>query len=143
MSLPDFLCIGAQKSGTSWLDANLRFHPELWLPPAKELHYFDGGGTTCARKLAKESPTERLKLHSPRWPFVAAWYGSRVGQTTEMTKRVVFCLCCWQLALFGQDTGFDVIGAGTPDKQSVLKGVKRDFFSPLSQEQWNFAADHA
>ena len=38
---PDFLCIGAQKSGTTWLDANLRAHPDIWLPPAKELHYFD------------------------------------------------------------------------------------------------------
>ena len=67
-----------------------------------------------------------------------AWYVSHVGQTTQMTKRVLFCLLCWQLTLFGQDgAGFDVIGAGTPDKQSVLKGVERDFFSPLSQEQWN------
>lgn len=39
--LPDFLCIGAQKAGTSWLDVNLRFHPDIWMPPIKELHYFD------------------------------------------------------------------------------------------------------
>ena len=38
---PDFLCIGAQKAGTSWLHRNLRPHPQLWLPPVKELHYFD------------------------------------------------------------------------------------------------------
>ncbi len=38
---PDFLCIGAQKAGTTWLDRNLRCHPDLWLPPLKELHYFD------------------------------------------------------------------------------------------------------
>ncbi len=38
---PDFLGIGAQKAGTSWLHANLRKHPALWLPPIKELHYFD------------------------------------------------------------------------------------------------------
>jgi hypothetical protein len=37
----DFLCIGAQRAGTSWLWANLRQHPDLWLPPIKELHYFD------------------------------------------------------------------------------------------------------
>lgn len=40
-SLVDFLGIGAQKSGTSWLDAQLRRHPQVWLPPLKELHYFD------------------------------------------------------------------------------------------------------
>lgn len=37
----DFLCIGAQKAGTSWLWENLRQHPDVWLPPLKELHYFD------------------------------------------------------------------------------------------------------
>jgi len=39
--LPNFICIGAQKAGTSWLDAMLREHPDVWLPPKKELHYFD------------------------------------------------------------------------------------------------------
>ena len=38
---PDFVCIGAQKAGTTWLYKNLNRHPEMWLPPIKELHYFD------------------------------------------------------------------------------------------------------
>ncbi len=38
---PDFLGIGAQKAGTTWLYANLKKHPDLWLPPIKELHYFN------------------------------------------------------------------------------------------------------
>lgn len=38
---PDFLVIGAQKAGTTWLDRNLRTHPQIWLPPEKELHFFD------------------------------------------------------------------------------------------------------
>jgi len=37
----DFLGIGAQKSATSWLWQNLRDHPDIWVPPRKELHYFD------------------------------------------------------------------------------------------------------
>ena len=39
--LPDFLGIGAQKAGTTWLHDNLSCHPELYLPPEKEIHYFD------------------------------------------------------------------------------------------------------
>jgi hypothetical protein len=39
--LPNFLVIGAQRSGTTWLHRVLRQHPGLWLPPVKELHYFD------------------------------------------------------------------------------------------------------
>ena len=38
---PDFLVIGAQKAGTTWLDRNLRTHPQIWLPPEKEIHFFD------------------------------------------------------------------------------------------------------
>ncbi|NER78113.1 MAG: sulfotransferase [Leptolyngbya sp. SIO1D8] len=38
---PDFLGIGAQKAGTSWLYKNLIKHPDIWLPPIKELHYFN------------------------------------------------------------------------------------------------------
>src|SRR5436305_1807995 len=41
MSLPNFLCIGAQKAGTSWLYANLTQHPSVWMPPIKELHFFN------------------------------------------------------------------------------------------------------
>ena len=39
--LPDFLGIGAQKAGTTWLHANLAKHPEIFLPKRKELHYFN------------------------------------------------------------------------------------------------------
>ncbi|MCW5735832.1 MAG: sulfotransferase [Enhydrobacter sp.] len=39
---PDFLCIGQQKAATTWLYDQLQFHPEFWMPPVKELHYFSG-----------------------------------------------------------------------------------------------------
>jgi hypothetical protein len=38
--LPDFLILGAQKSGTTWLAHKLRQHPDVWLPRS-EIHYFD------------------------------------------------------------------------------------------------------
>src|SRR4029450_1013981 len=38
---PDFLCIGAHKGGTTWLYQQLDWHPDFWMPPVKELHYFD------------------------------------------------------------------------------------------------------
>jgi Sulfotransferase domain len=40
--VPQFLGIGGQKCGTTWLDKMLRFHPHLGLPPRKEMHFFDG-----------------------------------------------------------------------------------------------------
>jgi hypothetical protein len=41
MRYPDFLCIGAQKAGTGWLHSRLTLHSQLWLPPTKELYYFN------------------------------------------------------------------------------------------------------
>ena len=38
---PDFVCIGAQKAGTTWLYDNLLRHPGVWLPPEKEIHFFN------------------------------------------------------------------------------------------------------
>ncbi|WP_251961525.1 sulfotransferase domain-containing protein [Salinibacter ruber] len=38
--LPDFLIIGVQKSGTSWLARMLRQHPDVFMP-GEEVHFFD------------------------------------------------------------------------------------------------------
>ena len=38
---PDFMCIGVHKGGTTWLYQQLDSHPDFWMPPLKELHYFD------------------------------------------------------------------------------------------------------
>ena len=39
--LPTFLGIGAQRSGSTWLYKNLKQHPQIWLTPIKEIHFFD------------------------------------------------------------------------------------------------------
>ena len=56
---PDFLCIGAQKGGTSWLYTQLARHPDLWLPPRKEIHYFDTPRFPRAFLLFSRSPNAR------------------------------------------------------------------------------------
>ena len=38
---PDFIGIGAQKAGTTWLHRNLQAHPGIWMPKEKEIHCFD------------------------------------------------------------------------------------------------------
>lgn len=61
----NFLVIGAQKAGTTWLDFSLRNHPDAWLPPIKELHYFDTQHAVYA--VRRESAYKELKrvLNSP------------------------------------------------------------------------------
>jgi len=39
--LPNFLVIGAARSGTTWISKNLELHPEIYIPRKKELHFFD------------------------------------------------------------------------------------------------------
>ena len=37
----DFICVGVQKSGTTWLNERFRELPDISVPPIKEIHYFD------------------------------------------------------------------------------------------------------
>lgn len=37
---PDFLILGPQRTGTTWLHAQLRFHPQIFLSEPKEIFYF-------------------------------------------------------------------------------------------------------
>lgn len=52
LTFPDFLGIGAQKSGTTWLNANLRSHPDIFVAK-DELHYFDQKWWTPLRRYSK------------------------------------------------------------------------------------------
>lgn len=78
---PDFLLIGAQKSGTSWLWDQLEQHPETDLPATKEIHFFGGSENyqkgrdwyyehfrQCAPgKITGEASTSYLYSHVPFW----------------------------------------------------------------------------
>jgi hypothetical protein len=56
---PDFFCVGAQKGGTQWLFDQVDNHPDFWMPPLKELHWFD------VRRLPVES-ARRLHKRATR-----------------------------------------------------------------------------
>ena len=62
---PDFIGIGAQKAGTTWLHRNLQAHPEIWMPQEKELHYFDEKikqqGWVFSRLLGKRPADKRWR----------------------------------------------------------------------------------
>lgn len=70
VAAPDFFCIGAQKAGTGWLYEQLRMHPDFWMPPLKELHYFDrlkGIENGSARTLPfARNPKQRMEVARER-----------------------------------------------------------------------------
>jgi hypothetical protein len=63
---PDFIGVGAQRAGTTWLYAVLNRHPEVWMTPVKELHWFDDGARARWMKHFRAR-----KLHRGRLP--TAW----------------------------------------------------------------------
>jgi hypothetical protein len=48
---PNFICIGAQRAGTTWFWHNLGKHPDVYLLPLKEIHYFDRAKKYPSRNL--------------------------------------------------------------------------------------------
>lgn len=49
-SNPNFIHIGPTKTGTTWLQVQLSKHPDIWLPPVKEVNYFWGSGKHFKKK---------------------------------------------------------------------------------------------
>lgn len=64
----DFLGIGAQKSGTTWLSEHLKPHPGVFIPEVKEVHFWDW--------------KRNLGLDWYRAQFAAAPAGTRRGEIT-------------------------------------------------------------
>ena len=50
MGIPNFLCIGMQKGGTTWLYDVLKQHPSVTTMPAKEIVFFNNFGRNLHRK---------------------------------------------------------------------------------------------
>lgn len=64
---PTFLGIGAHKAGTSWLYKQLIGHPEVYMPPKKEIHFFDRSPRYLSpNALAESSPLLRPFKLEPR-----------------------------------------------------------------------------
>lgn len=60
--LPEFLGLGTQKGGTTTLQRLLEQHPQVYLPPRKELHYFSlhyGEGEAWYRQQFAEARTDQ------------------------------------------------------------------------------------
>ena len=49
---PDFICIGPEKTATTWLFRVLETHPDVWLPPYKELRFLNEGNTVPEHSLS-------------------------------------------------------------------------------------------
>ena len=119
---PDFLIIGAQKAGTTWLHRNLQAHPGIWMPKEKELHYFD------EKTKNKSSLVDRLRgerAMDQRWRRQIRRQVGRYRQSFKL-RNVAWDLNYflrpyndgWYASLFRQGRG-RVTGEATPDYSIV------------------------
>ena len=69
---PDFLVIGGQKCGTTWLQDNLSRHSQVWLPPTKEVHYLDRGNDSLVKRLFGTGGRMK-KSRALAWREFRAW----------------------------------------------------------------------
>ena len=62
----DFVCIGAPRSGTTWLYSRLSELPDFKMPAKKEIHYFDRSRHyPSPSHLSESSPIKRVA--NPKW----------------------------------------------------------------------------
>ena len=82
--MPDFLCVGFKKPGTTWLTANLRHHPDIFIPPEKELHYFTARPFLPLLTYTRSFPTSRNVVCGDMTPD----YCKVSGKTVRYIRRV-------------------------------------------------------
>lgn len=67
---PDFLIAGPQRTGTTWLHANLRYHPEIFLSEPKELFFFSRLKTPDSPKFQSNDLAWYLQFfRDPAWRY--------------------------------------------------------------------------
>lgn len=159
-----FLIIGAQKSGTTALADYIRQHPALFIPPRKELHFFDDE-TLNWQKPARSYRSYHAQFKGARsqslWgeatPIYSYWWPamSRIwSYNPEM--RLIFCLRNpvdrayshwamesnrqWDNLPFSEaiTTEEQRCRAALPNQHRVFSYVSRGFYSEQLRRLWSF-----
>lgn len=110
-----FVCIGAQKAGTTWLARVLSRHPDVFVTPVKEIHYFDHvRGLT--QHLADRKRRSRLRKHYQRlltqWGRLSELKAQNGWYTRYMADPIDDA---WYAGLFADRLGKRFAGEATPE----------------------------
>ena len=88
---PDFLCIGAQKAGTTWLYSMLSQNESVFLPPIKEIHFLDYIYVANHRHWVGAAFDKRAKALSRKPEFRKYFRGLQMAdRTTDAWYAAVF-----------------------------------------------------
>jgi len=110
-----FLCIGAQKAGTTWLGRMLERHPDVFFTPVKEIHYFDHAAELTAHLSDARRHSRRRKYYQrlcTQWHRWGALYAQLAWYRDYMQDPVDDA---WYARLFTRRQGKKMAGEATPE----------------------------
>ncbi len=110
-----FVGIGAQKSGTTWLARMLATHPDVFVTPVKEIHYFDHAHGLTEHLGSRKRRSRYRKYHQRMWTqwsrfreYKRQWPWYRDYMTNPIGDE-------WYVRLFRHRDGRTVAGEITPE----------------------------
>lgn len=135
----DYLCIGAHKSGTSWLHGQLIGHPQIWSPIYKELHFFD----EYEKRNGLISETNKRRVWLKNYLLAQAEKVDSGGKINSSVFNWVINFVqtpfhqrdiAWYLNLFseGRESG-KVIGETTPSYALLSENTFKEIFNINNQ----------
>lgn len=116
-----FLCVGAQKAGTTWLGRTLARHPDVFFTPVKEIHYFDHRAglshhlSDRKRRSRHRKYYQRLLTQWHRWSELwaqRAWYRTYMSDPIDDA---------WYASLFARRGGRAIAAEATPEYAIIGK----------------------
>ncbi|MEZ5853635.1 MAG: sulfotransferase [Hyphomicrobiaceae bacterium] len=116
-----FVGIGAQKSGTTWLARMLADHPDVFVTPVKEIHYFDHIRGLTEQLSPRKRRSRYRKYHQRMW---TQWhrlrqYRSQWSWWRDYMRRDLDD--AWYCRLFEHRGGRTMAGEITPEYAIIGK----------------------
>lgn len=101
MAKPDFIGVGTERAGTSWLFSMIAHHPQSWVPPLKELHFLD----TIDPDVPSHEPRYRWHLTSRIKHKAAPFFDMRARPEFSKNNYAEYLL--WDWNYFTGDVDFN------------------------------------
>ena len=134
-NFPDFLIVGPQRTGTTWLTHNLRFHADIFLSFPKELYFFN--------RLA--DPMSHRSLHYERFDW-NLWKKSPKAFGREIAKVAYFDV--WKTGKYKANElewylkFFELTPQSTKKEQQLMQELYGESYEPkiLGEATASYAA---
>ncbi|MFN8188925.1 MAG: sulfotransferase [Nocardioidaceae bacterium] len=148
--LPNFIYIGPDKAGSSWLHEILIRHPEVYLTPAKDLYYFDRyydrGTEWYAEQFKDATPAHRIVGEVCQDYLFDKQAPGRIAQTLPEAPRMMVSLRdpverAWSSWLYARKHGImsPDFGQALREEPSLLEHGR--YASGLDRFSEHFARD--